>query len=165
MGLGALGAWVYLRKASWLKIIFTLPAQLIVYAMALLHVATTVTYGKFTVWVFCLVYLTIIMNVALNPKSLLKLENRFFRYMGEISYGFYVFHWLVIVICINTLGALGGIEHEFTRNVVLLIATFGLTTIFASLSYYLWERRFLKLKAKCTALATGLMAKESPAIP
>lgn len=159
MGIGGLGAWLYFHHEKSLQFVFSVPAQLIAYSMAGIHIFNRVPYDKFGVWVYSLVYLTILMNVALNPKSFFKLENRFFRYMGEISYGFYVFHWLVIVICTNTLVAMGGIEHAFTRSVVLFASTFTLTTALASLSYFLWERRFLRLKAKNTTIVAGLTAK------
>ncbi len=159
MGIGGLGAWLYFHHETRLRFVFSVPAQLIAYTMAGIHIFHRVPYDKFGVWVYSLVYLTILMNVALNPKSFFKLENRFFRYMGEISYGFYVFHWLVIVICTNTLVAMGGIEHAFTRSVVLFASTFTLTTALASLSYFLWERRFLRLKAKSTTVVAGLTAK------
>jgi peptidoglycan/LPS O-acetylase OafA/YrhL len=129
-----------------------------------MHLLVWVKYGKFDIgfWVYSLVYLVILMNVALNPRSLLKLENRFFRFMGEISYGFYVFHWLVLVVCINSFVALGGIQHEFLRSVVLLLSTFGLTTILAAFSFLHWERRFLRRKPGGTALTSEM--KPEPAL-
>lgn len=154
MGWGGLGAWASLRCRERIGWLFSLPVQVVAYGMAVMHLLVWVKYGKFYIgfWVYSLVYLVILMNVALNPRSLLKLENRFFRFMGEISYGFYVFHWLVLVVCINSLEALGGIQHEFFRSVVLLLSTFGLTTLLASFSFFYWERRFLLRKPGCTAL-------------
>lgn len=159
MGIGGLGAWLYFKRPALLQIVFTKPAQYIALAMALLHLAQSIKYGKFTIWIYCTVYIIIILNVALNPASLVRTENRFMRFMGEISYGFYVFHWLAIILCINTLAYLGGIENGSLRNIVLLISTFTLTTGLASLSFFCWERHFLRLKTKFSPVVAGFNAK------
>lgn len=160
MGIGGLAAWLYFRHPGCLKAVFSLPAQLIAYGMAFMHLATAMKYDKFTIWVYCLVYVTIIINVALNPKSLIKLESPFMRFMGEISYGLYVFHWLAIILCINTMLYFGGIDHSSLRNLVLLLSTFALTTGFAVLSFFGWERRFLRLKVRHAPVVAGLTAKD-----
>lgn len=159
MGIGGLGAWLYFKRPAFLKAVFSKPVQWIAIVMAVLHLARSIKYAEYTIWVYCLIYAVIIINVALNPASVLRLETPFMRFMGEISYGLYVFHWLAIIICINSLVVLGGIDNSFLRNLVLLGSTFALTTGFASLSFFAWERRFLRLKSKFAPVVAGLTAK------
>jgi peptidoglycan/LPS O-acetylase OafA/YrhL len=66
------------------------------------------------------------------------LKTRFLSYTGRISYGIYVYHPLVFLICVKYLD---------TGNVVVnvLISTVCTYTI-ATLSYHYFESYFLRLK-------------------
>jgi peptidoglycan/LPS O-acetylase OafA/YrhL len=145
---GGLGAWAYLNFPKVMSWIFSIPAQLVIYFFAIKQLLYITNYGVLEYSIYSIIFLGIILNVSMNPKSILKLENRFFRFMGEISYGFYVFQWISNVICINAITALGGIKGDTARSIVLLIADFALTTALASASYFWWEKRFLVLKYK-----------------
>lgn len=160
MGIGGLGAWMYVNQRKRIGLVFSRPIQVVACLLAVLNSLFPVNYGRLNNTVDCLVFVTIIMNVGLNPQSLIKLENRFFRFMGEISYGLYVFQWLAIVICVNLLIHFGGVENHHLRSVVLLLAAFALTTGFASLSYFIWERKFLRLKAKYAPIVAGMTARK-----
>ena len=167
MAIGGAAAWIYFNRSDWAQFIFRREVQVAAWLLAVLHRYYPSNhgrydfYGQFDNTMDSLVFAAIIMNVGLNPRSLVTLENRFFRFMGEISYGFYVFHWLAIVICMNLLTYWGGISNSQLRNVLLLGSTFALTTAFASLSYYAWERRFLRLKAQHATIDAGLAARDS----
>jgi peptidoglycan/LPS O-acetylase OafA/YrhL len=73
-----------------------------------------------------------------NPISKI-LQLRLLKYLGKISYGMYVWHVLVITL----------VSFYFDGNVSVqfLMVTLG-TILFASVSYFLLEKPFLKLKAK-----------------
>jgi peptidoglycan/LPS O-acetylase OafA/YrhL len=68
-------------------------------------------------------------------------------YLGRISYGLYVFHRLAYA-CVDPFTS----EHfaGTTLALIRLSATLALTIAFASVSYYLLERPFLKLKSRFT---------------
>jgi peptidoglycan/LPS O-acetylase OafA/YrhL len=70
------------------------------------------------------------------------LTTKYFSYSGKISYGLYVYHPLAISLVAHKL-LTGNIFVDF-------IFCFFVTYIFASLSYYLIEVRFLKLKDRFT---------------
>ena len=140
MAIGALAAWIYLYKQRWCGFLFSKPVQLAAYATAFTHIACTVSYGPLTDMVYSIVFAVIILNISMNRDTLVRLENRFCRFMGQVSYGFYVFQWLAIVVCIKILMRSGGIENAILRDVVLLTGTFSLTTALATLSFYFWEK-------------------------
>src|SRR5690606_26427548 len=45
----------------------------------------------------------LIVNISLNGNSLIKLENKVFNFLGNISYGVYMYHMLIIFGIILTL--------------------------------------------------------------
>jgi peptidoglycan/LPS O-acetylase OafA/YrhL len=78
---------------------------------------------------------------------------RWLRHLGKVSYGFYLFHYPVILMTsglLTTLRPLFG-ESLFSTAWEKLTPSLGLvlsvafTFLFAHLSYQFWERRFLKL--------------------
>jgi len=163
MAIGALAAWIYLYKRHLAEHLFSAPIQFVAYSLAIRHIRHTVSYGVFTDLVYSSVFAVIILNIAMNKNTFVRLENRFFRFMGEISYGFYVFQWLVNVICIKILIRSGGIEDPFLRDVTLLASTFSMTTALATLSYHYWEKRFLILKNRYETITVAAVATDSPA--
>lgn len=66
------------------------------------------------------------------------LESRIFNYTGKISYGIYVYHVLVLQLCITFFGS--------SNWILTLVASCLTTYLVASLSFHLFESRFLKLK-------------------
>ncbi|HEY0468410.1 MAG TPA: acyltransferase [Polyangiaceae bacterium] len=65
-------------------------------------------------------------------------DSRPLRYLGKISYGLYVFHYPVLSVLKKV------VPRAPLLTQVLLEA--GLTLLLATLSYYLWEKRFLVKK-------------------
>jgi peptidoglycan/LPS O-acetylase OafA/YrhL len=157
MAIGAIGAWFYLNKPNWIEFIFSKPVQILTYIVAIDQLRVYRYYGPwFNTEVYSLVFLLIIMNVALNSKSFLKLENRFFRFMGEISYGFYVFQWMCNVICVNLYLKWGGISNPVFGGIVLLVGDFALTTLLAVISYRYLEQPFLRLRLRFSPIRSAI---------
>jgi peptidoglycan/LPS O-acetylase OafA/YrhL len=85
--------------------------------------------------------LFVIQIVSNNPINRL-LKSRYFAYTGKISYGLYVYHPVAITLIAKKI---------LTGNIVIdFISCFVMTYMLASLSYFLIEAIFLKLKDKFT---------------
>ncbi|MBK8425663.1 MAG: acyltransferase [Lewinellaceae bacterium] len=88
----------------------------------------------FVVLIYCVVYEGLFVEI---------LDWAPLNYLGKISYGLYIYHfpliWLVGLIREH------GVSEETARPIIL-IGSFAATVIVASLSYYILERPFLKLK-------------------
>ena len=97
-----------------------------------------------------LVTIVLITNLSFNDKSLVSLENRFFDFIGKISFGIYMIHPLVIFYYSMLL------DHfnlpEIWKIACVFVGVLFFTIFFAWLSYEFIEKRFLALKDKFTTI-------------
>jgi len=81
----------------------------------------------------------IAINAAFNPASILQIENRLTKYIGEISYGMYMFH--VYCICLVLLLCwifFKGETFPF-QNLIVSTLSLSLTIVVSKLSYDYFE--------------------------
>ena len=64
-------------------------------------------------------------------------------WLGRISFGLYVFHEIAIRIAFRLFPG-----HNYIRSILCMVASLGLTVLFATLSYYFWEKPFLRIKER-----------------
>jgi peptidoglycan/LPS O-acetylase OafA/YrhL len=92
-------------------------------------------------------YPWLIVNVAANPRNVIRVENRVFDYLGTISYGIYMLHMLAVYATSGLFRATswwGG--HLWLYCAAYYGVALGLTTLLAHLSSRWLERPFLRLK-------------------
>jgi len=91
--------------------------------------------------VFVLVIIHITNTTSTTHKSIrILLENNFMVYIGRISYGLYVYHWLVWM-------AFGKyLQGVFPSDWIGLPVYFGVCIAIASVSYYVLEKPILSFK-------------------
>lgn len=77
-------------------------------------------------------------------------------YLGKISYGLYVFHWIVLRVCFKTFAHLGGRFHIPTAVVITarLSIALALTILVAAISYRYFEAPVLRFKRKFEVVHT-----------
>jgi peptidoglycan/LPS O-acetylase OafA/YrhL len=76
------------------------------------------------------------------------LRSRFLEKIGEVSYGFYMYHPLLMFIVFTCIHSFLPDSHGISMNLVLYISMFALTYIMSKLSYNLMEKPLLKIKTK-----------------
>lgn len=89
-----------------------------------------------------------ILNIS-NEKEYI-VENKFMNYLGEISYGIYMYHMIALNLIVF-ISLKISVEHlfGFIGTVVFInITTIGLTILFSHLSFYYFEKAFINLKSK-----------------
>lgn len=163
MAMGGLAAyWLYHRKSPVEKAwIFSRPFQwvaltYIVAQLGAVHYLSSVWVGF--EWLFqtpvlssslmIMAFTWLIVNMAVNPKSVLKLNHSVFESLGDISYGIYMYHMLVIFAVILFLQKfLAGLSPLVSTLVFYVLITAG-TLLVAYLSKHLFENKFLKLKTR-----------------
>ena len=165
MAVGGIGAWLCLTHPARIRWLFRRDVQLLIIGALGSCLARGTSVRLIEHEFYSVFFVILIMNVSHNPASLLRLENPVFNFMGEISYGLYVYHWIVIVAVLNVLGRMGGIESPVLRNLVVYVLVSVLTTAVAGLSYRLLERPFLKMKDSFAVILSGSAARPAPLSP
>jgi len=160
MAMGGIMAWLfYSKKVSVLKRIYNRVVEVIVFVLT------------FSLWVFgfmpayfgdelyTILFGVIILNIATNPRPFICLENRFFDYLGKISYGLYMYHWLSIVLLVylfrNVLPVIELPGNTLWYNIMMYPTAIALTIGLSALSFELYEKWFLNLKKRFTKISSG----------
>lgn len=95
-----------------------------------------------------LLYPWLIVNVAANPRNVIRVETRAFEYLGTISYGFYMFHMIAVYMTSAVFDAWRWWEGGslWLYSGAYYGTAFGLTVLLAHCSYRWFEQPFLRLK-------------------
>jgi peptidoglycan/LPS O-acetylase OafA/YrhL len=92
----------------------------------------------------------IILNFAANERIKISLENKVLTYLGNISYGLYMYHPIAIMIALSIAAAI-----NFTSGWLIYPASIALTIALAGMSYKYYESFFLKFKNKFSNILSG----------
>jgi len=90
----------------------------------------------------------LLLNISTNPRFPIKLEHPILNYLGNISYGIYLFHNIFIILTMNLLISFSFHENLVVFNIFLYLSSISLTLFFSGLSFKYFEMHFLKLKSK-----------------
>ena len=164
MAIGGLAAWLVYHRDTPLEesFFFSRWAQLVLFAPLVLRlvghnwllensrgyafVSSPVLVDLWTMSLFA----WLLVNVSLNPNSLLRLENRILNRLGDISYGIYMLHCLVIsfllVPAVDDLKDDTGVGITLLIHVVIVVVTI----LLALASKRFLETPFLRLKDRWT---------------
>ena len=88
-------------------------------------------------------FVYIILLCSMIPRKKRLLENRITNYLGEISYGIYMFHLLVATLLLD-LFASHSIGNPLLDGIVFYSCVFGLTIAISALSKRYFESWFMK---------------------
>jgi peptidoglycan/LPS O-acetylase OafA/YrhL len=156
MAIGGLGAY-FLFYSEKIKILYgnIILALSIAMVFALVYLTPPVLQNGIYL-VYSVLFLIIILNVSCYEKSFLRLENSVFRTLGNISYGIYMYHLMVVALVV---GALKSSEYKvdngWASQLLVYSTTIMVTIGVAWMSYNFFEKWFLKLKRKFTIIESG----------
>lgn len=152
MLIGALGAILYFRKNSlFLSLTDNYAAQLISWIIIVL-----ISFNKFQVVsvlnheIVSFVTVTIIIGQIGIRRRIINLENRVMDFIGKISYGIYIYHVLVIFYLSRFIHAGSG---AFGWFLFVFVSVMAISILISWYSYHYFEKRFLLLKQKFTAVS------------
>jgi len=93
---------------------------------------------------YSLLFGVVVLNAALNPQTIYRLENRVLIFLGKISYGIYMYH----MFCLGVAFVVArGLTHNFwVEYLIYVVLGIGLTVLVSWASYRYVEAFFLRLK-------------------
>ncbi len=91
-------------------------------------------------------FLHLILNVSLNSNSFIKTEHRIFNFLGEISYGLYMYHILVVYVVIKMIGKFGNTWSPVFFTTILYSMVFGVLIAVCAASFRFFEKPLMKWK-------------------
>gem|GEM_PF-612449 len=154
MLIGALGAWYfYVRQPFFLRTTTNVFVQLVSWiAIALVAINRFHIASVLDSEIISVVTVFIILGQVTKTNRLINLDFGVFDFLGKISYGLYVIHPLVLFFLPKVLG----FEMPLVlRYVVVYGLALGVTILIAYLSYEYFEKYFLKLKSRFSAVVSS----------
>ena len=157
IAVGCLASTLIYKRESLLKsVLFSLPVQWLVLA-GLVGLTMTSFYvlrdeEGIDLRIYCVLFSIVVVNGALNPRNIFRLETPVLNFLGKISYGIYMYHMMCIGIAFAIVRAVGG--NAIVQNILLYILSIGLTILISWLSFDYFESFFLRLKPRFQALVT-----------
>ena len=163
MAFGALGGYllVYHPEIIKNKILMSKASQLIIFILIALKFSTAqnIFTEQFPIMkILCSVhfdalflpflFLLIILNVSLNTKSILKLHNKIWDYLGDLSFGVYMFHLPLIYVIKPLFKSLTNISQCNSSYILYSILVYLITIFCAAISFHFFESRFKKFRPK-----------------
>ena len=140
----ALRGLIFNKAVQWVTLVITIGLMSRATVFAHLHSE-----------IYAALFGLLICNFAANPRRIFSMEYAWTGFLGKISYGLYMFHPLVIVLSIRLL-QMAGLLHD----ALLYPMVFALVVLLAAISYDLFEKRFIHLKARYAKIVSGNEAKE-----
>jgi peptidoglycan/LPS O-acetylase OafA/YrhL len=105
--------------------------------------------------VYSILFLIIILNVSNNSVKI-NLENKVLNYLGKISYGIYMYHFMIIPPILYFLKRFNNIESEIVLNILIYMLSIGLSILISSISYEYFEKHFILMKSKFSVIKSGI---------
>lgn len=116
------------------------------------HIIPDVQYSNFNIIrnsIIGVAFTSVLLLVVPN-KAVIRIDSKILNYLGQISYGLYVYHIMVIHIAFKyCIAQQIQIDDIWTLS-SFMIVTFGLSVLISSLSYHYFERYFLNLRERLT---------------
>jgi peptidoglycan/LPS O-acetylase OafA/YrhL len=158
MTIGGMGAYLlFTYKEKFITVVYhplVLPLSLLGIPILILYTPPALQDGIHLV--YSVLFLCIITNVSGNQKSFLKLENKFFNFLGNISYSVYMYHFMLIPAMFFLFKKMGfEPSNEIMPQIIIYVSITAVSVLVSWLSYTYFEGWFLKLKGKYTIIKSG----------
>ena len=90
----------------------------------------------------------LIVNISVNRKAVIKLNNKLFNFLGDISYGIYMYHLLIVFGIILFLKKYLATMPDFVGTIFFYLVLTSVVILISFLSKTFFEGYFLKIKGR-----------------
>lgn len=140
MALGAVFGYIYIKRTQLLSFFTKNITVYFFISLSLVLTFSRIRFPFFNDELFSIIYGLMIYGLAGND---LKIGNKLTSFLGRISYGLYMYHWLVFLFVIKFLPRLTDLVYY---NISLYFISFSLTILISWISFNTIEKYFLKIK-------------------
>jgi peptidoglycan/LPS O-acetylase OafA/YrhL len=148
MAIGALGAYIYTQGSAWLKWAYHPAAQLLALGACVLMAGRIVPVNAYATSGIAVAFIVLMLNVATNPRSLIKLDHPILERLGQVSYGLYLYHFPVLFLFLTLTPRFSLFNDIPFYPPAVFIGAIAGTWLIAELSYRRFEKPFLDLKER-----------------
>lgn len=142
--IGCLAGFAFAENHKLLKIIYNKWLFGICAFFAIVMWGGNIETKHFNDELMSVLFAVVILNVCTNTQLNITFENRVTKFLGRISYGIYMYHWIILLLAFKILP----LEGTAISAVVLYAVVITATIIVAWLSYETYEKFFLNLKRR-----------------
>ncbi|MFA7273180.1 MAG: acyltransferase [Crocinitomicaceae bacterium] len=148
MATGALFSILYFQKNKFFNKLINL-SKILNYAVVIFTLIlwfSSFNFGFYQIPLFSFLF-AIMIVLIINGTLTSYFEIKALRFLGKISYGIYMYHWIILLLLMKLL------KPKFNQsilipNILMYSSVIILTILAAFLSYELFEKKFLKLKSR-----------------
>ncbi len=112
---------------------------------------TLFEHAVFTPLLLMVIFAWFILNVAVNERSILRFDWRALNYLGDISYGIYMYHALAISLVLVPFRNKYLAAPVLPATLLLHSLVMAVTLLFAATSKTFFENKFLRYKRRFEA--------------
>ncbi|WP_269686370.1 acyltransferase family protein [Flavobacterium lacustre] len=146
LGIGGVGACVYFENNSILAFIKNRIVEFSAWLLVILFLMNQIrVFSIVNNEIISILVVILIINQIYNPKTIIYLENRCFDYLGKISYGLYIYNPLIIYF-LNFYLFDVNCKNVYIKSMLIIVTTFSLVILVSHISYFYFEKHFLKIK-------------------
>ncbi len=142
--IGCIAGFAFAKNHKLLKIIYNKWLFFVCVIAAIVMWGGNIETKHFNDELMSVLFTVVIVNVCTNPYLNIRFENRFTQFLGRISYGIYMYHWIILLLAFKFLST----ECTVWNTVLLYVFVITATIIVAWLSYETYEKFFLNFKQK-----------------
>ncbi len=144
LAIGCLIGYLYAKNHTWLKYLYNKYVFWICLLVSVVCWFGNIESKHFNDELMSVLFAVVILNVCTNDALHINIENKATKFLGKISYGIYMYHWIVLLIAFK----LFPLTKSVGSMVVLYCFVIGVTILFAWISFETIEKYFLNLKKK-----------------
>ena len=160
MIIGAAGAYLVYMDHKLLKVIYNRKVQIGMILLFIIMISNEFTLKYWSLFgneILSVMVIFLIINIATNKYTIIKLQSRSWNYLGKISYGLYVYHLFAVVVVLKCLPGLIGVSNlsGLVGYSVIMGCILFLTILISHISYTYFESPILRMKLKFTSIISG----------
>lgn len=144
--IGSLFGYAYFKNDNWIFLFKKPVVQFLIYIIILSSILFEFTPAFFHNEYISLLMGCLMLIATFRKESVINYSTSWLNSLGKISYGIYLFHMIAIVLAIQCTLSFFSDMHNPGVEIFLIATTLLLSIVFGYISYYFFEKYFLKIK-------------------